>query len=276
MKKILAVSGGVDSMCLLWKYRNDSNVVVAHFDHGTRASSAEDALFVEKQTKKLNLPFCIERAKLGPKVSEEEARSYRYAFLKKLAKNLDGEIYTAHHLNDLAESIAINLSRGTSWRGLTPFSDQTIKHPFIKSGLTKNDLLKYAAKNQITFRQDPTNTEDQYLRNRIRETITQLPQFDLLRLNDLFINQQQKRLEIETIIASLLPEDHIFQRAWFNNLDENVAVELLRSALLAKNISATRPQVLEFLFAINNYSPEKKFNLPGDHLVTMHKKYFML
>ena len=67
MKKVLAVSGGVDSVVMLHKYKDDKDVIVAHFDHGIRDNSHEDCLFVEKLAKQYDLPFVFERAELGEK-----------------------------------------------------------------------------------------------------------------------------------------------------------------------------------------------------------------
>jgi hypothetical protein len=59
-------------------------------------------------------------------------------------------------------------------------------------------------------------------------------------------------------------------------MDDNVAVEILRAAFLRKNISLTNPTLLDFLSAIRNFEPEKKFNLPEDRLITIHKNYFKI
>ena len=89
----------------------------------------------------------------------------------KIAKSQNAKIYTAHHQDDLLESIIINLLRGTEWRGLAPMGSQNIARPFIEKGWGKKDILKYAGERQLKFRQDPTNNEDNYLRNRIRTTL---------------------------------------------------------------------------------------------------------
>ena len=87
MKKVLAISGGVDSMCLLHMLKDDKDVVVAHFNHGTRPSADDDEKFVASYAKKYGLPFYSEKAQLGADVSEADARSARYAFLKNSHKN---------------------------------------------------------------------------------------------------------------------------------------------------------------------------------------------
>ena len=159
MKKILAVSGGVDSMVLFDLYKND-DVIVAHFDHGTRPSSKQDAEFVQKICQENNIKCIVETANLGENVSEALARECRYNFLNQVAKVQNAKIYTAHHQDDLLESIIINLLRGTEWRGLVPMGSQNIARPFIEKGWRKKDIIKYAGKRKLKFRQDPTNNED--------------------------------------------------------------------------------------------------------------------
>ena len=167
----MAISGGVDSVCLLHMYKDDPEVFVAHFNHGTRPSSNDDEEFIKSLAEKYGKKFMVGRAELGANVSEEKARTARYDFLRKTAKENNAEIFTAHHLDDLIESISINLLRGTGWRGLVPLDADDIKRPLIEKNFSKKDLLKYAAENDLSFREDPTNHEDNYLRNRLREKL---------------------------------------------------------------------------------------------------------
>lgn len=206
VKKILAVSGGIDSMVLLEKFfrTEPENIVVAHFNHGTRTSADLDEQFVFSRCKELKVPFETMKIMLGEGVSEELARQKRYDFLYHVANKYGGEIYTAHHLDDLIESIAINLIRGTGWRGLTPFSDNRIHRPFIERGFYKTDILRFAAENKVLFREDPTNSTDDYLRNRVRSKLLIMPRVEKERLIDFYKRQAIIRHEIEELCESLL------------------------------------------------------------------------
>ena len=158
MKIVLAVSGGVDSMLLLrqvveWA-RTEGRVedlVVAQFDHGTRESARADQEFVARVAKELGVKCEMGRvgggaddvggadgflsgarlseaglseaglglSEAGLGLSEAAARAARYEFLEAVArKYAPAEIWTAQHLDDLVETVAINLLRGTGWRGL--------------------------------------------------------------------------------------------------------------------------------------------------------------
>lgn len=281
MNYVLAISGGIDSMVLLdmFDHSHRGEFVVAHFDHGMRPSSKTDAEFVRKKAKEYGAKFYLGEGHLSTSASEAEARAARYSFLREVAKKEGGVIITAHHMNDLVETIAINILRGTGWRGLAPFSDQEVIRPFIHSGqpVAKYDIYMAASLANLTYRQDPTNSEDKYLRNRLRKPI-----FDTFFADDyyktleLHLKQLELREEIENLAASLIPEDGIYQRSWFVDLDNEVAAEILRAGLARKKISLTRPQMQQFLQAIREYAPGKKFNLPGDNLVTIRKNVFVI
>lgn len=280
MKFILAISGGIDSVVLLDDFdaKHHGEYAVAHFDHGMRPSASTDAEFVRKKAEQLGARFYLDEGHLGASASEAEARDARYKFLREVAKKEGGEIVTAHHLNDLAETIAINLLRGTGWRGLAPFSNDILR-PFVfgENALTKFDIYKIASEKGLSFRQDPTNNEDKYLRNRLRERIFEsFSASDYSKLAGLFGKQTKIRKEVEKLVVEILPEDGHFKRSWFFELDDDIAMEILRAGLARAGASLTRPQLMDFLRAIREYMPGKKFNLPGGKLVTLHKDFFVL
>ena len=274
MKKVLAISGGVDSMVMLHLFLNDPEIVVAHFDHGTRSSSKSDAEFVENFCKQRGIKFYGEQGNLSGDVSEEKAREARYDFLRKVAFREKGEIYTAHHVDDMVESVAINCLRGTGHKGLAPMSALGVCRPLLEKGWTKKDVLKYAASNEIVFREDPTNTSDNYLRNRIRKAVRALNGDTKQEIFRLFCKQKELEREIDIILENIVPEDNKFERGWFYGLDDAVCMEILRHGLSKAGISATRPQIANFLDAIRTYRSGKKFNLPGDRLIRINKKDF--
>lgn len=276
MKKVLAISGGVDSMVLLHLFLDDPEIVVAHFNHGTRTSAETDEKFIKRFCEERGLEFFAGRANLGENVSEEKAREARYSFLRKVAFENKAEIYTAHHVDDLVETVTINFLRGTGHRGLAPMSAIGVRRPLLEKGWSKKDILKYAAENNVEFREDPTNSSDEYLRNRVRKNVRELSDETKQKIFELFKKQKEIEREIDEILENSLPEDNNFERKWFFDMEENLAVEILRFALIKGGISATRPQILDFLNAIKTYQPHKKFNLPNNKLVEIGKKDFRL
>lgn len=278
MKLILAVSGGVDSMALLAMYKQ-ADIVVVHIDHGTRKSSAEDADFVRRKCQELGVKFYETKLELGEGVSEELARKKRYDFLKTIQEKEGGTLCTAHHLDDVLESIAINLIRGTGWRGLTPFYGDELVRPFIIAKMWKRDVLKFAGEQKIYFRQDPTNHETNYLRNRVRGKMAELDERARTDIINLFEKQNELRGKIEKLVTELAKQTvvgkNFHKKELFLTADEKVAIEVLREICLMHGYSLTRKQLGDFLLAIKTYAPHKKFNLPKNHFVTILKNYIM-
>ena len=276
MKLILAVSGGVDSMALLAMYKQ-ADIVVAHIDHGTRKSSANDADFVRRKCQELGVKFYETKLELGEGVSEELARKKRYEFLKTIQEKEGGTLCTAHHLDDVLESIAINLIRGTGWRGLPPFFGDELVRPFIISKMWKRDVLKFAGEHGVCFRQDPTNYEVDYLRNRVREKMAELDRTTRVDIISLFEKQNELRRKIEKLVTELAKQTvvgkNFHKKEFFLTADEKVALEVLREICLMHGYSLTRKQLADFLSAIKTYAPHKKFNLPKNHFVTILKNY---
>lgn len=282
MKYILAISGGVDSMVMLdlmcQKYPHDA-LLVAHFDHHTRPSSQNDLEFVRDYCKKQGLSF-VSKATFcdsSPGMPEERARRLRYDFLT----SLDGDVIcVAHHLDDLVESIAINLVRGTGWRGLAVMNRPGLKRPLIDGDFNgkiydQKDILCYAASHNLVFRQDPSNTEVDYLRNRLRPQILALPRETKEKLLDLRNRQCQIAEELQGEIKELSPEGTALPRQLFRDLPDQIATEVLRYITEVRyQIPCTRPQLQDFLTAIREYQPGKQFNLPGGQMVQIGRDYF--
>ena len=265
-------------MALLAMYKQ-ADIVVVHIDHGTRKSSAEDADFVRQKCQELGVKFYETKLELGEGVSEELARKKRYEFLKTIQEKEGGTLCTAHHLDDVLESIAINLIRGTGWRGLTPFYGDELVRPFIISKMWKRDVLKFAGKQKICFRQDPTNYEIDYLRNRVRERMSELDKTARADIVNLFEKQNELRGKIEKLVTELAKQTvvgkNFHKKELFLTADEKVAIEVLREICLMHGYSLTRKQLGDFLLAIKTYAPHKKFNLPKNHFVTILKNYIM-
>lgn len=275
MKKILAVSGGIDSVVLLHLFCADPSVIVAHFDHGIRPSSADDCAFVARLATSYHLPFVSRRAHLGQNCSEAAARTARYRFLRSIAARTQGEIYTAHHADDLLESIAINCLRGTGWRGLVPLRDPSLQRPLLN--WAKSDIYHYAAKHQLIFRLDPTNNDSRYLRNRIRIRL-QTSDFRATKaqLRALYDRQAVLAQIIDQLLSKLIGDQKRLSRPFFRALDDNLAIEVLYFYLKIAKISLTRPQLHRALAAIRTYAPSTRFSLSKTHFLRFGRQLFWL
>lgn len=274
MKKVLAVSGGIDSVVMLHLLQHEKNVVVAHFDHGIRPNSTEDCAFVKRLADEYHLPFESKQGKLGPNCSEADARAARYEFLNSLCDEPNDHIYVAHHADDVIESIAINLIRGTGWRGLAPMRDMTICRPLLN--WSKKDIYRYATEHNLRFRQDQTNTDDSYLRNRVREKLMNLSDGHKDQIYKLYEQQSTLADEIDGIIKEIISDDERQPRAIFGGLDDNIALEILRAMLEQKDVHQTRPQLKRILAAIRSYAPGKQFPLGAHHHLKVYKYNFQI
>ena len=179
---LCAVSGGLDSMCLLhlladWCGRRQGRVVAAHFNHRLRgADSDRDQAFVESWCAARGIDVVCgsgDAAALAQEESlslEEAARDLRYAFLRREAEKLGGvRIYTAHHADDNAETILFHLIRGTGVAGLAGMAYQHdgIYRPLLD--LTRQELAQYAAAHEIPHVEDASNADpDAAARNFLR------------------------------------------------------------------------------------------------------------
>jgi len=183
---IVSCSGGPDSMALLSivnniKDTNNVKVIVAHVNHKVRKESDEEALMVEKYAKDNSDIFELyEINEYHDKANfHEDARKIRYAFLKDLKDKYKADyLLTAHHGDDLIETILMRITRGSNLKGYIGFKEESnwegikILRPLIRR--TKKYLEEYDKENNIPYRIDKTNYSDDYTRNRYRNKIIPL------------------------------------------------------------------------------------------------------
>lgn len=272
MKYIVAVSGGVDSVVLLdmMSKHTDDTLIVAHFDHGIRSDSHEDAAFVQELAAKYGHTFETKREVLGEEASEALARERRYEFLHALAQEYDAKLVTAHHLDDLVETIAINLTRGTGWRGLAVFHPSIIR-PLIDT--SKQELVAYAERHNLKWREDSTNSSDAYLRNRLRAKTRTLPEDTKRQLRALHARQRELRKEMSKEIQKLVGEGPEYSRYELTHFPQSVALEVLR-AITSKKL--TRPQLERLLHAVKTSGRGSKYEAGNGITVHFGTRYFTL
>lgn len=187
---LLAVSGGIDSICLAHYFIKNKNnfgieyLSIAHVNHGLRESTANrDAIFVEKFAKAQNIPFFLEKLegeslKIKKGSLEENARDARYTALLNIAiENKVQAIVTAHHAGDQAETIYLRLRRGVTLAGLHGIQHirnfntnkehiVQLYRPFLH--FSRDIFLKYAKENNLSWCEDESNTDIRFSRNKIR------------------------------------------------------------------------------------------------------------
>lgn len=183
-KVLVGVSGGADSIALLhalhWFSRIQKySLVVVHINHMARGKDSDaDADFVESVAKKLKLPFYIKKIDVGMerlqlKTSfQDAARIIRYQFFEETLQATGGnKIALGHSADDQVETILMNIVRGTGLKGLAgiPQVRGYIIRPFLE--IHRKDLEVYLEEKNISFRNDLSNSDKKYVRNRIRHEL---------------------------------------------------------------------------------------------------------
>lgn len=190
-KVLLAVSGGIDSMVLLYLCKELAlDIAVAHCNFQLRGadSDADEALVVNYCKENLiplyKIAFDTETyAQTNKKSIQIAARELRYNWFKKICTDNDYHfIATAHHLDDQVETFLINFTRGTGIDGLMgiPEKNENIVRPLLL--FSRDEIVSYARKHQINWREDASNAGTKYLRNKLRHLVVPLlkkenPQF---------------------------------------------------------------------------------------------------
>ncbi|WP_233900662.1 tRNA lysidine(34) synthetase TilS [Tenacibaculum piscium] len=196
-KLLIAISGGLDSVVLthlLAQLKYDISLAHCNFQLRNEASNL-DEVFVENLSEKLKIPVfsiqfdTLEYAKKQQLSTQLSARKLRYDWFEKLSENHAFDyVLTAHHADDNLETFLINLTRGTGLDGLTgiPAVNGNIVRPLLK--FSRAEIQKYALENNIKWREDASNAETKYVRNKIRHQIIPV----LKELNPSLLKTHQK------------------------------------------------------------------------------------
>ncbi len=188
---LVAVSGGADSMALLYalvsvQRTQRIRLTVAHLHHGIRARAADrDAAFVRRAADALGLPFVSARVDVPARAAatgesiEMAARAARYEFFRAVAREVDAyAVVTAHTADDQAETLLLRLLRGSGLQGLggiapvTTIGGVRLVRPLL--GISRTEIELFLRARKIEWREDATNRDAAYLRNRVRHTLLPL------------------------------------------------------------------------------------------------------
>lgn len=192
-KAALAVSGGPDSMALMHlaarfaaQQDRDIELVVLTVDHGLRAEAADEAQFVQREAQALGLDCHILKPEsFAPTARiQESAREVRYQLMQQKMAALDiGQLFTAHHLDDQAETFFMRLARGSGPAGLGAMGRNSVGfgldiiRPFLD--LPKADLVSFMEAGPFEFVLDPSNNDEKFERVRWRQALKGLQRLGL-------------------------------------------------------------------------------------------------
>ena len=215
---VVGVSTGPDSMALLYllmeiRKKTNINIVCAHVNHNVRKESKDEAIFLEDYCKKNDIVFeAMKIEKYGDDNFHNEARTIRYDFFEGLVKKYNAEyLMTAHHGDDLMETILMRLVRGSTLRGYGGFDscidkgDYKIVRPLIYA--TKDEIEQFDIKKNIPYFVDSSNKKDKYTRNRFRHVVLPFLKEEDKNVHEKFIKFSKTIYEYDNYINSVVDKE---------------------------------------------------------------------
>lgn len=281
---VVACSGGPDSMALLdillmLRNKRNINIICAHVNHKLRLESEQEKLDVETFCKNNNIIFeYMEIKKYNKDNFHAQARNMRYKFFDKLMKKHNAKyLFTAHHGDDLIETILMRISRGSTVKGYSGFnkiskkSNYYVVKPLIY--VTKQQLLEYVKNKNIKYAVDKSNEKSVYTRNRYRKNI--LPflkeenknvHLKYLKFSEQLIKYENYiQKEVNRIINNVLKNNKLYIEI-FTTLDIVIQEGVIRYMLEAtykNDVSIINDShIKRILLLIKSTKPNSFINLP--------------
>jgi tRNA(Ile)-lysidine synthase len=285
---LLAVSGGADSMVMATLFHEAGlSFAIAHCNFHLRGTDSDrDMHFVQKRAEAWQVPLFIQEfdtlgiQRKSRKSVEMVARELRYKWFSEILHDFD-HLVTAHHANDAAETLLLNLTRGTGLKGLCsipPVNGKTIR-PMLT--FTAKEIRQYADNQHIEYIEDYTNRDEQIARNRIRHTI--IPQLETLNPQFLQTNKYTRNIlqrqyayyqkHIEQDIQHLLLKKKDQYRIDRNKLADYEDKELVLYEILNPFGFAT--DVIEKLADRPDFQSGKQF-LSESHVLLVDRDFFLI
>lgn len=273
-KVVVAVSGGSDSLALLHILQATDlhlHLLAVYIDHGLRPKETpEEQIIIEKYCQALGVPFFVRTvnvqrlAKQEKRSTEEAARILRYAALEQIRQEYRAEVIAVGHTaDDQVEEFFIRLIRGSSTKGLSgmQLNHKRIIRPLLQE--TKNSLIDYLNSLGISWCQDSSNLDRQFLRNRIRLDLlpglerefnpairrTVLQTMDILALEEQFLEEHTMAAyarcvtPLEHLVNGTADDRQVVDRALFNECHPAVQRRLLEKCCWRMAIRPTYRQI---------------------------------
>lgn len=185
-KMAVAVSGGLDSVCLLsmcsiFAKKHHKTLFAFHINHGIRSESNQEEIFVENLCKQMNAVFVVKhlnvlQTKQQSKTTlEETARNLRYGAFEQMAQETGvNYVCLAHHAQDQAETFLLNVVRGSGLGGVCAMKEANGMYLRPLLNTSKEELQAYAKANNLSWVEDSSNNSTEYSRNFVRHNILPL------------------------------------------------------------------------------------------------------
>ncbi len=276
---IACISGGPDSMCLLSLLEKikDLNIILAHVNHKVRKESDDEEKYLRKYAKDHNMTFeLLTITDYSSDNFEAEARKKRYIFFNELLNKYKAKyIITAHHGDDLVETILMRLSRGSSLSGYAGivYEDGKYLRPLLLT--TKDEIIKYNKDNNITYFNDYTNDEDDHTRNRYRHKILPLLKKENPKLHEKYFEFSKELNECDKYLKRYIEslnviKDNYIDIKRFLELDEFIQRKIIEDYIgniqKTRQFEVSKKTVEDILKVIKNNKSNIKYSLK-DNLI---------
>mgnify|MGYP002855690528 CR=1 FL=1 len=283
---IIGLSGGPDSMCLLdliLKLNTKVNIICAHINHNIRKESKEELLFIKKYCKNKCLELettTFEKKSSLNDYNELELREKRYKFFEELYHKYNAKyLFTAHHGDDLIETILMRITRGSNLKGYSGFQVESIKNgmrvikPLVFT--TKEDINNYNKQNNIPFVSDRTNEEDTYTRNRYRHKVLPFLKKENKNVHLKYLKFSRELMKYFNYVDNVVNKEiekrynkNTLDINDFNKLDKLIQTKIIEYILDDNYIDnlylVSDKHVDMILDIINNSKPNIEINLPDN------------
>lgn len=276
-KIAIAISGGLDSVCLLhWLIKSKFDVVALHVNHGLRAAADVETKYVADLCEKLNVPFEI-MYWIGDKPAtglESAAREARYKLMTDYCKKNSIEyLAVAHQADDQIETFLMNLARGSGVYGLAAMRSESVRdeikiiRPLLK--VFRNELEKYCHDNKIKYFTDEMNSDEKYTRVKIRKNRNILSEKlgisdDRILLAIENLSRSRDVLEKQTLdlAEKMIKNDcALFQSSFLFDADPEIRLKLLSRLIQSIGESNYQPRLNSLQNALHKLGGDCKFTL---------------
>lgn len=287
-KVVVACSGGPDSMCLLNLVLEESKnrnltIICAHVNHKMRKESEEEALFVKKYCEEHGAIFeYMEITDYNDDNFHNQARSKRYKFFNKLVNKYNAKyLLTAHHGDDLIETILMRIVRGSNLKGYLGFKKETdyktykLIRPLLS--VTKEKIENFNKQNNISYVIDQSNEKDKYTRNRYRHHILPFLKKEDKDVHKKFLKYSEELIKFDEFLVNYMSnilttviKDDTLDISLFLNLDDFIKhkiIEKMIERIQEDDLFVIEDKHVELILdLIKSDKPNSKLLLPNNFI----------
>lgn len=292
---VVGCSAGPDSMALLHYLKNNTQnpIICAHINHNIRKESKEEERYLSTFCKQNKIIFeATKIEKYTEHNFENEARNKRYTFYEQILKKYDSHyLFLAHHGDDLIETILMKIERGSNLEGYAGIKEISTRknyyiiRPFLP--YTKQDLLEYNNRFNITYYLDKSNEDTTYTRNRYRKNILPLLKIENPNIHLQFLKFSKTLLEYNTYleeeVSSIIPQ--IIKKNTLDIKEIKKYPPFLQKKLLYRFLNThyqnnpnliKEKHVQDILSMLNKPNPNLTINLPKNQIARKSYNYLYL